>query len=104
MRFKEYDLKNKNMNDDAVCSIIVNDLNNIVNRGGTVVYSCYGWPYADPGKRFYKNLVKISLYYDRSFDKQPTFGMMDSVGFSTYIQSKRTKEQLKIFYKDNNDT
>ena len=99
MRFKEYDLKNKNMMSYITCSDITRYLNSIINNGGMVVYSCYGWPYADSGKRFYKNLAKISLYYD-DIDKQPTFGMMDSSGFSTYVQTKRGKKQLKIFYKD----
>jgi len=104
MRFKEYDLKNKNMIDGVTCSIIVDDLTNIIDRGGTVVYSANGWPYTDPGKRFYKKLAKISLYYDGTLDKYPVFGMMDGSGFSTYVQTKRGKEQLKIFYKDNDDT
>ena len=104
MRFKEYKLRNKNNMSCDECSNMVNFLNDVIKKGGSVIYTAHGWPYTDPGEVFLKKIFVLTMYFDRTRDKIPVICMVDNMGFPYNFNLKRATNQLKIFYKDNNDT
>ena len=99
MRYKEYILKDYDLDNIYDAKKIINDINDRMKNNTTFVISLCGWPYTNPDHRFYVRMVNISFDFD-DWQNKIVFTIKDKNGMKVNILSGKSKSRMKIFYKE----